>query len=217
MNLEHVSEYNREQWSSFQAILQACQMLSPSVKEELLASLDPYLKFRRELDAFQEEYFTPICRPACYETRLSACCGFESIFTFFADEVITFLVATPEELSRLFDVLQRPNKTTHCVYLGAEGCLWKMRPISCAMFFCDEARKTLFERSPEAEQLWLDFQGREKTFTRPTQKILFDDLEAFFIGLKADSPHMYYHKSPGLLRLKAQSGLNGTPRVRPSK
>jgi hypothetical protein len=217
MNLDKVSEYNREQWNSFQTIRQAVDTLPESVKEALRESLRPYLQFRHELDAFQEEYFIPICRPACFDTRLSACCGFESIFTFFADEVVTLLLSNPDDLSPLFDVLQRPNKTANCVYLGETGCLWKVRPISCAMFFCDEAKKTLFERSPEAEQRWLAFQDREKGFTRPTQKILFDDLEAFFLELKVDSPHMYFHKSPGLLRLKAKSGVCGTTRVKPSR
>ncbi len=209
MNLQQVSAYNRDQWNSFLAILKGCETLPSDRIEELRGTFQSYLQFRRELDAFQTQYFEPICRPDCFETKLSACCGFESIFTFFADQVITFLLSTPEEMCSIFEILQQPNKTGRCVYLGEQGCRWKVRPISCAMFLCDQAKKRVFETFPESEVQWKEFQRREKEYTWPTQPVLFDDVEKYFLKLKVDSPHMYFHKSPGLLRLKTKSGLCG--------
>ncbi|MFC1494817.1 hypothetical protein ACFL6W_06030 [Thermodesulfobacteriota bacterium] len=47
----------------------------------------------------------------------------------------------------------------------------------------------------------------EKCFTWPDKPVLFDELEALFIKKDFDSPLMYFHKSPGLLRVKSEAGI----------
>jgi hypothetical protein len=215
MNLDRVSEYHRDQWHSFRAIEKACRGLLSGELEKLKESLESYLQFRRTLDDFQEQLFGTFCRTTCYESKLSACCGFESIFTFFADQVITFLLSTPEELETLFHKLEQPNLTGRCVYLGEQGCLWRVRPISCAMFLCEQAKQTVFSEDRDAETAWKKLREAEKAHTYPIQPVLFDDLETFFIALGVDSPHMYFHKSSGLLRVKARSGLGKRPERKP--
>jgi len=208
MQLHHqMSEYNRDQWVTFQAVREACESLPPSEIAKIEHSLQPYLAFRRELEDYQGKYLEAVCRQSCFETGLSGCCGFESIITFFADHVITYLLSQPREIEMIFDILQQPNRTGNCVYLAKNGCLWKVRPISCAMFFCGKLKAGSIEKNPEAQSIWTELQRREKEFTWPNQPVLFDDLEKIFIGLGVKSPHMYFHQSPGLLRLKARSGL----------
>lgn len=202
-----ISEYNREQEASFRAIGGALEGLPVAEIEGLRESAGPYLRFREDVDSYQSERFDPVCRKACFETGLSACCGFESIYTFFADQTIDFLFSSPEEKATLFEVLNRPNLTGKCVYLGDNGCLWKIRPISCAMFLCDEAKKSAFEKRPEEAAVWGEFRKREKDFTFPDKPVLFDDLETYFIGLGVESAYMYFHRSAGLLRVKEKHGL----------
>ena len=215
MNLDRVSEYHRDQWHSFKAIEKACRGLLHGELEKLQRSLESYLQFRRTLDGFQEQFFGAFCRTTCYESKLSACCGFESIFTFFADQVITFLLSTPEELEALLHKLEKLNHTGRCVYLGESGCIWRVRPISCAMFVCEQAKQHAFSEEPDTEAAWEKLREAEKTYTYPIQPVLFDDLERIFLDLGVDSPHMYFHKSPGLLRVKARSGLGKRPARRP--
>jgi hypothetical protein len=209
MILDRVSEYNREQWKSFRAIEMACDGLPGSELASLKESLHSYLQFRKSLANYQQRHFSSFCQAKCFETDLSACCGFESIFTFFADQVITFLLSTQEELTALFHKLEQPNETRRCVYLNEKGCVWKMSPISCAMFLCEPAKRVVFSDDSNAEAIWEQLRTQEKDYTLPTKPVLFDDLETHFIRLGIDSPHMYFHKSPGLLRLKAESGIKG--------
>ena len=207
MNEDRVSEYNRDQWDSFRAIERVCRSLPESELEKLKESLGSYLQFRNALAEYQQRHFDTFCQATCFGNKLSACCGYESIFTFFADQVITFLLSTPQELDILFSKLDRVNDTQRCVYLGETGCIWRVSPISCAMFLCDKAKRNVFEDDHHSEAAWEQLRMQEKEFTLPTKPVLFDDIERFFIRLGVDSPHMYFHKSPGLLRLKSQSGL----------
>ena len=212
MRLHHpVSEYNRDQWVTFQAVREACEKLSASEIEELENSLQPYLAFRREVESYQSRYLESFCRETCFETGLSGCCGFESIITFFADHVISHLLSEPREMEKIFNILEQPNRSRNCVYLAKSGCLWKVRPISCAMFLCGKLKARFIENDPQGQLLWTELQNREKEFTWPTRPVLFDDLEKVFIDLGAKSPHMHFHQSPGLLRLKAESGLKSYP------
>jgi hypothetical protein len=215
MNLDRVSEYQRDQWQSFKAIEKACRGLLSGELDELKESLASYLQFRRTLDDFQVQFFETYCRTTCYESKLSACCGFESIFTFFADQVITLLLSTSEELEALFRKLEQPNRTGRCVYLAETGCIWRVRPISCAMFLCELAKQHALSGDCDAEAAWKELREAENAYTYPIQPVLFDDLERVFIELGVDSPHMYFHKSPGLLRLKARSNPGKRPLRRP--
>jgi hypothetical protein len=192
---------------SFKAIEKACAGLPDFELVRLKENLESYLQFRKALDRYQKQYFDGFCREACFDDKLSACCGFESIITFFADQVITFLLSTWEEIEALFRKLEQPNTTARGVYLGKRVCLWRVSPISCAMFYCAQAKRTVFNEDRRSEAIWGEFGSQEKEYTLPTKRVLFDDLERVFINLGVDSPHMYFHKSPGLLRLKSRSGL----------
>jgi hypothetical protein len=207
MTLKGVSEYNSDQWTSIQAIRKVLNGLHPTALEQLRQSVQPYLRFRDEVKEYQERYFSAICRETCFDTGLSACCSFESIITFFADHVITVLSSKPEDVDSVIQVLERPNNSGKCVYLGENGCLWRVPPVSCAMFFCDDAKKTVFSRRPEADALWEALREKEKDYTWPTKSVLFDELEDFFLQRGAQTRHMFFHFSPGLLRLKAEAGL----------
>lgn len=202
-----ISEYNRDQLSAFRDLAEAMDLLHQEESSGLRQAILPYLEFRRELDHFSHTHFTPYCSGTCFETRLSACCGFESIFTFFADQVVTYLESKPEEVDAIFRVLGKPNSTKHCVYLAESGCLWRVRPISCAMFFCDQAKKAVLVEHPKVQSTWKTLQVREKDFTWPSRPVLFDEIEVFFRKKGLDSPHMYFHRSPGLLRVKKKAGL----------
>ena len=106
------------------------------------------------------------------------------------------------------DVLEHPLSSDKCVYLGAHGCLWKMKPIVCVMFTCDRAQDQVFGKNPELRQQWEGFQALKKRFTWPDRPVLFDDLESVFIDAGHTSPLMYLHNSPGLLRIKQKNGMN---------
>ena len=207
MALQRIGEYNTDQLASFRALTEAMHRLDEAELHGLRQAILPYLDFRRNLDRFSSACFGSYCGRTCFETCMSACCGFESIFTFFADQVVTCLESEPADMDALFRVLARPNTSKNCVYLGQNGCLWRVRPISCAMFFCDQAKEAVFGEQPKAKSTWEVLRAREKEFTWPTQPVLFDELEVFFRNKGLDSPHMYFHRSPGLLRLKKQAGL----------
>lgn len=203
-SLAAVSEYNRDQAEAFRAVQRGLDAMSPEQREALRRSIEAYLEFRRDLDHFQRRVVESTCRETCYETRLSACCGFESIFTFFADLTVTTLVSSPGAVDSLLNLLERPNTSARCVYLGEEGCVWAVRPISCAMFLCDSVKQDVLGCTSEIEASWKGFQKREKIFTYPDKPVLFDTIESIFMELGIDSPYMYFHKSPGLLRVKSR-------------
>ncbi len=200
-------DYNRDQWQSFEAVRRVLEALSGEERALLEGMIRPYMDFRNRLDAFTHRRFESFCRKTCFDEGPAACCGFESIFTFFADQVVTLLHSNSEALRAIFRVLERPNRNRHCVYLGKAGCLWKVRPIGCALFFCDQAKAAVFERRPEALSDWESFRREEKEYTWPSKPVLFDELETFFMLRGADSPHLYFHRSPGLLRVKKRAGL----------
>lgn len=207
MNLDRVSEYNRDQWDSFKAIEKACRSLSDLDLQGLQENLQSYLRFRDALATYQQKYFGAFCRTACFDSRISACCGFESIFTFFADQVVTYLMSAPAQRDAIFRRLEQPNRSSHCVFLAETGCIWRLPPISCAMFLCEKAKRSVFDDDHHAKAVWDEFLRLEKDYTHPTKQVLFDDIESYFILLGVESPHMYFHQSPGLLRLKSRSGL----------
>jgi hypothetical protein len=199
------SDYNRDQLISHRAIASAISRFSTAAVAELNERVSPYLRFRRDVEDFYRRYFAPACHNACFTTKLSACCGFESIIIFFADQVINYRLSTPLEITNIMKALARPNTSNKCVYLGEEGCIWKLRPITCAMFFCEQAKTVVFQEHPKAKSILSDLQGQEKEFTWPIKPVLFDEIEKQFISLGVESPLLYFHHSPGLLRLKARA------------
>jgi len=202
------NEYNRDQLTSFRAINIILENLPPAEIGRLKMQISPYLIFRKEVEDIYGRYFKPICRQSCFETHISACCGFESIIIFFADQAINCLMSRPDQIVNILNTLEQPNCSSNCVFLGETGCIWQVRPIACAMFFCEQAKNKIFDRHPEAEVTWQNLQEQEKGYTWPTTPVLFDEIEKYFIELGVDSPSLYFHKSPGLLRLKAKAAMS---------
>lgn len=204
---QSVSEYNQDQLASVKSILGVLFRLSAEETDALRTAIRPYLEFRQNVGEYFGAFFKSSCQTRCFDTHLSVCCGFESIITFFADHVVSLMMSNREEIEALISVLTRPNLTERCVYLGASGCLWKVPPISCSMFLCPQVKETIFDSQPEAEARWIDLRQGEKQFTWPDKPVLFDELEVLFMRRGCDTPHLFFHRSPGLLRIKSKAGL----------
>ncbi len=201
------SRYNREHLDAFHMAGRRLNGLSPAARRRLQEQIRPYLAFRSEVRRFQEEHFSRICTVKCFQDRTSACCAREGIAAFFADVVINTLLSSPEEIAALVQALETSLDGPNCVYLGPSGCLWHLKPVACEMFLCQHARGAVLDSDEEAAARWDALRARERRFTWPDRPVLFDDLEASFLRDGLDSPLMYCHKSPGLLRVKARSGL----------
>jgi len=123
--------------------------------------------------------------------------------TFFADVVINLLLSSDEDIESLMQILFSDPGGTKCVFLSnKKGCLWNIKPIVCEMFLCDKAKKTVLEVNDQLKLEWEELRKKEKNFTWPDKPVLFDEIEEIFINKGFDSPLMYFHKSPGLLRAK---------------
>jgi len=116
--------------------------------------------------------------------------------------------ARPGEIDALEETLSRSREGSGCVYLGPSGCMWRLKPIAREMVLCDHALRSLLEGDEAAAARWKALRAQERRFTWPDRPVLFDDLEAWFMDAGLDSPLMYCHKSPGLLRVKARAGLD---------
>ena len=150
----------------------------------------------------------------CYQSRLSACCTREGIITFFADVVINALQSSASEMQALQERLTFPYLGNKCLYLGEQGCLWKVKPLVCEMFLCTKAEKEVLSRNPRVQKAWEMLKQRDKSFRWPDQAVLFDDLEEVFIKAGYTSTLMYLHNSPGLLRVKAMRNRSVKKRTR---
>jgi len=201
-----MNPYHQEQIEAFAMVLKHLKS-SPSQRQDLLTLVADYLVFRAEVDRFLSTHFTAICTQTCYQNRLSACCSREGIVTFFADIVINVLVSELREIENLIGVLSEPNTGFKCVYLAEKGCGWKVKPIVCEMFLCDRAKDSVLAQNLQLKNEWERIEKKRKTYTWPDQPVLFDQLEAHFINAGYQSPLMYLHNSPGLLRVKQKAGL----------
>jgi hypothetical protein len=200
-----MSSYNQEQYDALVMVRRHVAGLGDDEKAGLVAPLDDYLRFRQSVDDFLQAHFGSVCNRACFQSRLSACCGREGIVTFFADVVINVVLSTPQEIDRLATVLQNGDGGPKCVYLGRNGCLWRLKPIVCAMFLCDRAENGVFRDRPALRRRWEAYREHKKRFTWPDRPVIFDDLEAIFIAAGCKSPLMYLHNSPGLIRVKQEA------------
>lgn len=197
-----MSPYQQEHLETFFMIQHHLASLSPLKRRKLEAMIEDYLAFRKETDDFLAAHFSEICTEQCYRNRVSACCSKEGIIAFFADAAINALLSQNEEIEAIMAVLQRENKSFKCVYLGEKGCLWRIKPIVCEMFLCEQAEKKIFAAHPDAKKIWDELNQRKKKYTWPDQPVLFDMLERYFLDAGCSSPLMYMHTSPGLLRMK---------------
>ena len=202
-----LSEYNQQQKDAILMVRQHLSHLPESELSWLKQRIKSYLKFRKAVGSFQDQHFADICSQKCFTSQTSACCGREGIITFFADVVINALLSTAKEIDTLLEVLERDRGGFNCVYLNESGCLWRCKPIVCEMFLCEHAKNSVLNDKESLASQWAGLRRRERMYTWPTRPVLFDRLEVFFLNAGFDSPLMYLHKSPGLLRLKAKHGL----------
>lgn len=198
-----LSRYNREHQETLQAVQYHLRCMSGEERADLERRIAPYLKFRQEVAAFQDTHFREVCTLKCFQDRTSACCGREGIAAFFADVVVNALLASEGEIEAMIKALDRDQGGPQCVYLRENGCLWHLKPVVCEMFLCDHAARTVLGADEELTMKWEELRERERLFTWPDRPVLFDDLESIFLERGCDSPLMYCHKSPGLLRVKA--------------
>jgi len=186
-------------------VQQYLEGLAPDARARLRRRIRFYLGFRDEVARFHQTHLASVCSEKCYTTETSACCGREGIATFFADVVINILLSSPAEINALLLAVSQPTTGPNCVYLSGEGCLWRLKPIVCEMFLCDHVKIRVLEKNRSLKNRWERLRRRERLYTWPTRPVLFDELEALLRAAGLDSPLMYFHKSPGLLRLKARA------------
>lgn len=165
------------------------------------AHISDYLVFREDVEDFFRRWFEQLCSENCYSSRRSACCSRDGIIAFWADVVINARRSDSEELDRLEKAIRNPEKAYKCIFLTQSGCAWRIKPIVCEMFLCSEAEQAVFAAHPDARTTWRELEERKKRFTWPDRLVLFEVLEKIGMDAGCDSPLMYMHKSPGLLRL----------------
>ncbi len=205
-----MSEYNQDQLQAFLMVRRFLRNASGKEKEHLARTICDYLAFREEVASFQDRFFSSLCTQKCFTSHTSACCGREGIATFFADVLINALMSTEKDLDALLQILSRDQGGPKCVYLTGRGCAWRLKPIVCEMFLCQHAKDSVLGADETLAAQWEDLRNRERRFTWPDRPVLFDALEKRLIEKGFDSPLMYCHKSPGLLRLKAKSSVNSS-------
>jgi len=197
-----MNAYQKEQLEALQMIRQHLDKLPEPDIKALKAETADYLEFRLQVAGFLETRFSDICTEKCYYSKLSACCSKDGIIAFFADVVINALSAEKDDLDILEYAIQHPANEFKCIFLSETGCLWKIKPIVCEMFFCDEAENRAFKDDPETMTQWEAFKEIKKSYTWPDQPVLFEMLESYFMSKGCDSTLMYIHNSPGLMRIK---------------
>jgi len=203
-----MNSYHEEQIDALTMVKHHLDSLLISERQLLLDSLADYLMFRREVDEFIITHFSDVCTQTCYQNRLSACCSREGIITFFADIVANLLVSACSGFDSLLAVLNKPNDGFKCVYLSGNGCLWHLKPIVCQMYLCDRSKAHVFGENSGLKDEWGSLEQKRKLVTWPDRPVLFDDLESHFMKAGYQSPLMYLHKSPGLLRVKQKAKAN---------
>jgi hypothetical protein len=197
--------YNRDQFEAILAVHRYLERLPASAGSDLRRRIAPYLRFREEVAAFQRSYLSELCTAKCFVRRTSACCNREGIAIFFADVVVNTLLSSPAQIEALLSRLTEDRGGPKCVYLTETGCLWRLKPVVCEMFLCDHARQSLMQEDGSLLKAWDGLRAAERRFTWPDRPVLFDLLETVFLKAGHRSPLMYCHRSPGLLRVKAQS------------
>lgn len=204
-----MNSYQKEQSETLSMVQRHIATLSALERQGLESEIADYLLFRDEVDAFLCEHFSNVCTQKCFQNKISACCSREGIITFFGDVVVNVLVSPYTEIHALMTVLQKRNRGFKCIYLGNHGCMWRIKPIVCEMFLCEQAKKEVFQEKPLAGQLWDELKQRKNRYTWPDRPVLFGVLERFFMEAGYSSSLMYLHNSPGLLRVKKQAKESG--------
>jgi hypothetical protein len=141
-----MTPYQQEQKEALEVVRKHISSLTNADLRNLKERISEYLTFRRDVDAFLDQYFSRLCTQTCYQDQLSACCSRDGIITFFADGVINALESSEAQLDILMERLTMSHQGNKCVYLGKEGCLWQIKPLVCAMFLCAKAEKEVLEK-----------------------------------------------------------------------
>ncbi len=202
MNLYHV-----EHAEAFEIAADYRKAAGNPAADPVLHEAAEYLQFRETVALFLHRNFSDTCTRNCFKSRLSACCSREGIIAFFADVVMNTLLSQPEEIECIRTALSRKNNGYKCVYLGKEGCMWRMKPIVCEMFLCDRTMQTVFADNARLKNQWEELKHQARRFRWPDRPVLFDWIETHFLALGYDATLMYFHKSPGLLMVKKKAGL----------
>ncbi|MCD4715190.1 MAG: hypothetical protein K8R45_00450 [Desulfobacterales bacterium] len=201
-----MSEYNQQQVEAFMMVRHYLHCLSRARIRQVKRRVRNYMRFRADVAAFQTLHFSEICTHKCFTSQTSACCGREGIATFFADVVINVLLSSEVEVDAVLQALFTDRGGFKCVYLTEDGCVWRLKPIVCEMFLCRHAKENVFSANDALQKRWERLRRRERRYTWPSGPVLFDEMEELFIRAGYDSPLMYLHHSPGLLRVKERSG-----------
>ena len=198
------SEYNRDQSEALFMVRQYLRSLSRSRIGQIERWIKPYLRFRADVADFQGQHFSEICTRKCFTSQSSACCNRDGIATFFTDVAINVFLSSDREVDSLLNILSQDRGGFKSVYLTENGCLWRIKPIVCEMFLCKHAKDAVLENNDVLRTQWEKFRCREKRYTWPSRPVLFDKLEELFSRAGFNSPLMYFHHSPGLIRVKNQ-------------
>lgn len=199
-----MNAYQKEQIEALLMLRQQLDAMTVSEIDALKIAIADYLAFRADVAACLEAHFADICTEKCYRSNLSACCSKDGIIAFFADVAVNALVADSRSLDRLEAAIRMPKFPGKCIFLSKSGCLWRIKPIVCEMFLCDEAENRAFGDKPEVRALWQEFEGKRKGFTWPDRPVLFEHMEKVFMSYGCNSSLMYIHNSPGLSRIRRQ-------------
>jgi hypothetical protein len=200
-------DYRDEQMQN-QAIVQKFLHARGEAEVALIRDLSQdYLRFRKEVARFQTRYLQSYCNASCFQQQRSACCNKDGIITFFADLVVNAVVSTSREMAALMGCLQHPRNDMKCLYLGSQGCRWRIKPIVCEMFVCERVKQKAIDASSQASGMWRELEKRALSFRWPDQVVLFDQIESRFLAAGVRSSLMYLHNSPGLIRIKKNAGL----------
>ncbi|RJP84292.1 MAG: hypothetical protein C4518_19765 [Desulfobacteraceae bacterium] len=197
-----MNAYQAEQLEALRMVRQLLGALSEAEAGTLKADIADYRRFRSQVAGFLDAHFKDICTEKCFSSRLSACCSKNGIITFFADVVVNALVSDDEDLDRIEWAIQNPANAFKCIFLSEGGCLWRIKPVVCEFFLCDEAENRAFGDNPEAKKQFEVFKEIKKHFTWPDKPVLFERLEEFFLSRGCRSSLMYIHFSPGLSRIR---------------
>jgi len=207
-----LNDYQSEQWDALTQVRKALDGLTPVALQEVRLAIEPYLAFRSRVDRFLTDHFSDQCTQSCYENRRSACCSKDGILMFWADVAVNAVCSQPVQLEDVATAIHNPHYPDKCIFLGAQGCRFQVRPLVCAMFLCEQVTAQVFSGAEESRLTqWQDFQQEAKQFRWPDRPVLFDWLETRFMALGCHSSLMHINTSPGLLRIKRRAGLDAAP------
>ena len=202
-----MNEYQLEQSDALRQVSDGLNAMSCRQIKDLRATIAPYIAFREKVDGFLDAHFSAHCTRACFENQKSACCSKDGIIAFWADVVVNACLSGNPRIDQLFETIAHPHWDNKCIFLKPGGCVWKIRPLVCAMFLCDQVQDRVFSADPHKAEQWNALGKEAKAYRWPEKPVLFDALEKIFLDLGCDSSLMFLNKSPGLLRIKQQAGL----------